>query len=122
MSKSTQAQNDTKTDTIPDTDTDHKNTSAVPKNKESSHKNSDWHGDTADTALLTTQRVSTKNKIKPYNRKKKSTKSFNCETCKFGNFINLDSKSILDKSKTYYELHKTTYPKHKLEFSDEVIP
>ncbi len=65
---------------------------------------------------------STVSKIKSYSKKRKSSKSFYCKDCNFGNFINLDSKSILDSTKTYYDLHKETHPKHKLEFSDEVIP
>jgi len=62
-----------------------------------------------------------KPKIKSYNKKKKSTKSFNCKTCNFGNFINMDSKSRIS-DKTLYDIHIEKNPKHKLKFSDEVIP
>ena len=55
-----------------------------------------------------------------YDKIKKSTKSFNCKTCNFGNFINIDSKSRIS-DKTLYEIHVESNPKHKLEFSDEVI-
>lgn len=62
-----------------------------------------------------------KSKVKSHSTKKEPTKSFNCKNCSFGSFINLDSKSILDKTRTYYELHKKANPDHILEYSDEVM-
>ena len=74
--------------------------------------------DFEDNTIITND---TRSKIRSYSRKKKSSKSFNCKECSFGNFLNLDFKSILDKTETIYDLHKKANPKHKLKFSDEVI-
>ncbi len=57
-------------------------------------------------------------KITSYNKIKKSTKSFYCKTCNFGNFINIDSKSRISE-KTLYEIHIESHPGHELKFSDE---
>ena len=117
-----QAQNKAKIDKDDDKDETKKNNVSLSKNTESRHKKDDWQGDKDDKGDMPTQRVSTKNKIKSYNRKKKSSKSFFCKDCNFDNFINLDSKSILDKTITIYNLHKKANPNHNVEFSDGVIP
>ena len=94
------------------------------KNDKFTTKNSSGKADEAGEPVLGSCTVLEKKlekiTLKTYSKIKKSTKSFYCKTCNFGNFINLDSKSRIS-DKTLYEIHVTSNPKHKLEYSDEVI-